>query len=185
MPSHDGPNLNDEMFKVAYEELRRLARALKRNGADSTLTPTALVHEAYLKLAHSGRFQAASPQHLKYTVVRAMRHILLDAARRRAATVHGGRLQRVSIDDPLAQAAAVNPGDVLLVNLALDDLAKASGPLAQAFELQYFGGFPVAEIASVMDISPKQAQRLLRLAKARLAEALVRGQDDGGGRRES
>lgn len=178
MPPHDGPNLNDEMFKVAYDELRRLARALNRGGSDSTLTPTALVHEAYLKLTNSGRFQAASPQHLKYTVVRAMRHILLDAARRRATTVHGGRLQRVSIDDPVAQAAAVNPEDVLLVNLALDDLAKGSALPAQAFELQYFGGFPVAEIASVMDISPKQAQRLLRLAKARLARALVWAQND-------
>jgi len=174
MARHDRPNLNDEMFKVAYEELRRLARALKRGGRDATLTPTALVHEAYVKLTNSGQFRADSPQHLKYTVVRAMRHILLDAARRRAAVVHGGDLRRVPFEDAASQTASVNPEDLLLVSQALDDLARRNELPAQAFELQYFGGLPVAEIASVMEISPKQAQRFLRLAKASLAQTLTR-----------
>ena len=178
--AEESPNLNDEMFKVAYEELRRLARALKRAAPDSTLTPTALVHEAYLKLTASGRFQAVSEQHLKYTVVRAMKHILLDAARRRATSIHGGHLHRVSIEDPLADAASINPEDLLSVGMALDDLARSNELPARAFELQYFGGFQVTEIASVMGISHKQAQKMLRLAKALLAQALTSGSDGAG-----
>ena len=181
MASQDGSNPNDEMFNVAYEELRRLARALKRDGGAPTLTPTALVHEAYIKLTRGGRFHAESPQHLKYTVVRAMKQILLDAARRRATAMHGGGLRRVSLDDPVADAVSVNPDEVLSVGFALDDLAQRNALLARAFELQYFGGFHVAEIASVMEISDKRAQRLLRLAKASLVQALRRGHGTAGG----
>jgi RNA polymerase sigma factor (TIGR02999 family) len=180
MSSHDRDSANDEMFNVAYEELRRLAYALKGGRDDSTLTPTALVHEAYLKLAKAGRFRAESPQHLKYTVVRAMKHILIDAARRRSTAMHGGQLRRVCLDDPVAQVVAVNPADVLALGLALEDLALRDQRLARVFELQYFGGFQVAEIASMMEISEKRAQRLLRLAKASLVQALSRGRSASG-----
>ena len=173
MASQQRPNVNDEMFEVAYQELRRLAKALGRQGRDVTLTPTALVHEAYIKLTQGGRFEAESTQHLTYTVVRAMKQILLDAARRRATTVHGGGLQRVSLDEALGRVATVTPTALLAVGLALDDLAAANPMLARAFELQYFGGFQVVEIASLMDISEKRAQRLLRLARAYLAHTLT------------
>jgi RNA polymerase sigma factor (TIGR02999 family) len=167
------------MFSVAYDELRRLARAVKRARGDPTLNATALVHEAYIKLARATRFHAESPQHLKYAVVRAMRHILLDAARRRSAAVHGGGdapVRRVCLDDPSVQIAALDPQSVLLVGFALDDLAGHSELQARAFELQFFGGLQVAEIAELLGISEKKAQRLLRMAKARLALALARGQ---------
>ena len=180
MAADSPPRLNDEMFKVAYEELRRLARTLNRDGRDATLTPTALVHEAYLKLTNSGRFQAVSPQHLKYTVVRAMKHILLDAARRRATEIHGGHLRRVSLDDTNTDVASIDPRDLLSVGFALDELARLSELPARAFELQYFGGLEVSEIASVMAVTRKRAQQLLRLAKAQLAKALTHGQHADG-----
>jgi RNA polymerase sigma factor (TIGR02999 family) len=175
----DGTTPNDEMFSVAYDELRRLARGLKRAGGNPTLNATALVHEAYLKLSRATHFRAQSPQHLKYAVVRAMRQILLDAARRQSAAVRGGGdapWRRVSLDDPSSQVASLDPRAVLAVGFALDDLAGQSELQARAFELQFFGGLQVAEIAELLGISEKKAQRLLRLARASLALALARGQ---------
>src|SRR5688572_25389192 len=146
----DDGTLNDEMFSVAYDELRRLAHALQRGRGHPTLNATALVHEAYIKLARAKRFRAESPQHLKYTVIRAMKYILLDAARRQAAASRGGGdalLRRVALDDPSAQAASLDPRDVLAVGFALDHLAHQSELQARAFEFQFFGGLQVAEIA--------------------------------------
>jgi len=170
--------LDDAMFSAAYDELRRLAHRLKKGSSNPTLNPTALVHEAYIKLAAAKRFHAESPQHLKYTVVRAMKHVLVDAARRQAAACRGGGevpVRRVALDDASTQAAAFNPEDVLTVSFALDGLAHQSEPQARAFELQFFGGLEVAEIAELMGLSEKKAQRLLRVARASLALALAKG----------
>jgi RNA polymerase sigma factor (TIGR02999 family) len=187
MSADDGTAPNDEMFTVAYDELRRLARGLNRRGGESTLNATALVHEAYIKLSRATRFHAQSAQHLKYTVVRAMKHILLDAARRRSTAARGGGdapLHRVPLDDPAAQTASLDPPGVLSVGFALDDLAGRSELQARAFELQFFGGLQVAEIAEVLGTSEKKAQRLLRLARASLAVALTRGQPPSGSKRQ-
>jgi RNA polymerase sigma factor (TIGR02999 family) len=183
MSADDGAAPNDEMFAVAYDELRRLARGLKRGGGESTLNATALVHEAYIKLSRATRFHPQSAQHLKYTVVRAMRHILLDGARRQSAAFRGGgdpALRRVSLDDPAAQTASLDPRAVLSVGFALDDLAGRSELQARAFELQFFGGLQVSEIAEIIGTSEKKAQRLLRLARASLTLALTRGQPPSG-----
>ena len=166
------------MFSVAYEELRRLARGLRQRGDRTTLNPTALVHEAYIKLSRAGRYRAESPEHLKYTVVRAMKQILMDAARRRAAVVHGGGavpIRRVTLDDPSAEAATLDPLHLLSVGSALDSLAQRDELQAKVFELQFFGGFQVAEIAQTVGSSEKRVQRLLRMAKASLAVALAAG----------
>jgi RNA polymerase sigma factor (TIGR02999 family) len=187
MSADDRTAPNDEMFCIAYEELRRLARSLKAPAGHPTLNATALVHEAYIKLSRATRFRAQSAQHLKYTVVRAMRHILVDAARRQSAAVRGGGdapLRRVPLDDPAAQTASLDPGAVLAVEFALDDLAERSGLQARAFELQFFGGLQVAEIAEILGTSEKKAQRLLRLARASLAVALTRGQPTAGSQRQ-
>jgi RNA polymerase sigma factor (TIGR02999 family) len=162
----------DEIFLAAYDELRRLARGLKRGRNTPTLNPTALVHEAYIRLVGAKRFRAESPEHLKFTLVRAMKYVLLDAARQKAAVSRGGGdspLRRVALDDPAAQAAAISPDDVLAVGGALDALAQGSELQARAFELQFFGGLQIAEIAQLMGVSEKKVQRLLRLARASLA----------------
>jgi RNA polymerase sigma factor (TIGR02999 family) len=186
MSADDGTAPNDEMFSVAYDELRRMARGLQRAGGQSTLNATALVHEAYIKLSRATRFHPQSPQHLKYTVVRAMRFILLDAARRQSAAVRGGGdapLRRVPLGDLSVDTASLDPRAVLSVGFALDDLAQRSELQARAFELQFFGGLQVAEIAELLGTSEKKAQRLLRLAKASLALALTRGKPTSGSTR--
>jgi RNA polymerase sigma factor (TIGR02999 family) len=171
-------SLDDAMFGAAYDELRRLARALTRSRGSTTLNATALVHEAYIKLARASHFRAESPQHLKYTVVRAMKHVLLDAARRRSAVSRGGGdvpARRVALDAPAAQTATFDPDVLLAVGFALESLARQNEQCARVFELQFFGGLQVAEIAELAGLSEKKVQRLLRMAKAALAVALSSG----------
>jgi RNA polymerase sigma factor (TIGR02999 family) len=181
MEQEDPSPQNDELFAAAYAELRRRARALTRRGRDTpTLDATALVHEAYLKLAGNRRFRAESPQHLTFTVVRAMRFVLVDAARRRTAAIRGGGampLRRVPLDDSVAQAAVFDPGELLAMNLALRTLGETHEAEARAFELQFFGGLAVAEIAVAMELSEKRVQRLLRFARALLARMLASADD--------
>lgn len=177
MKPKDDPLPNDEMFAAAYAELRRRARVLTRRQHDTpTLDATALVHEAYLKLAANRRFRAESPQHLTFTVVRAMRYVLIDAARRRGSAIRGGGggapARRVPLDDSAAQAASIDPRQLLAMNFALRALGDAHELEARAFELQFFGGLAIEEIAAAMELSEKKVQRLLRLARAFLARSL-------------
>ena len=183
MTKPEGAPLDDEMFAVVYDELRRLAYGLTRGHDSPTLNPTALVHEAYIKLSRAHHFRAESAQHLKFSVVRAMRHILIDAARRRSAAMRGGphaHVHRVALDDAAPQSASIDPSEILGVDLALSELARQHELPARAFELQFFGGLEIAEIADLLRVSEKKVQRLLKLAKARLAQALARG-DNGAG----
>jgi RNA polymerase sigma factor (TIGR02999 family) len=174
--------LSDEAFSAAYEELRRLAHKVQRGRGDASLNPTALVHEAYIKLVRAKSLHVESPLHLKYTVTRAMKHLLLDAARSRAAAARGGGafpLQRVALDDNAAQSASIDPRELLMVDLALAQLAKHNDVQARMFEFQFFGGLQVAEIADLMELSAKQVQRGLRLARAFLALELGRSHRGG------
>jgi len=176
MASDDRIPHNDEMFVVAYDELRRLARRLHRQSDSPTLNATALVHEAYIKLSKSGRYQAESLGHLKCTVALAMRQILVDAARRRLTVGRGGGsmpAQRLSLDDPSAQAAGLDPTHLMQMEIELARIAEHNELQARVFNLQFFGGFQVSEIAQTVGISEKRVQRLLRMAKASLAQALA------------
>jgi RNA polymerase sigma factor (TIGR02999 family) len=167
----DADDVADELFRTAYDELRRLAHGLRRGHDAPTLNATALVHEAYIKLLGAKRFRAQSPEHLKYTLVRAMKHVLLDAARQKASARGGGGRagRRVTLEDPEAQGAFIDPHEVLAVGSALDALARQNELQARAFELQFFGGLEIAEISRLMGLSEKKVQRLLRLARATLA----------------
>ena len=178
MASEDRTAHNDEMFVVAYGELRRLARRLHRQSDAPTLNPTALVHEAYIKLSKSGRYRAESLGHLKCTVALAMRQILFDAARRRSTVVRGGGsipVRRLSLDDPSVHAAALDPRHLMLMEIELARMADQNELQARVFNLQFFGGFQVSEIAEAIGSSEKRVQRLLRMAKASLARALAHG----------
>ena len=173
--SHSLPN--DEMFTAAYAELRRRARALTRGQRDEpTLDATALVHEAYLKLTAGRSFRAESLQHLTYTAVRAMRFVLIDAVRRRDTASRGGGvapMRRVPLDDSVEDVARVDPDETLSMKFALRDLAERHEREARAFRLQFFVGLTIAETAADMDVSEKTVQRLLRRARAFLADALA------------
>jgi RNA polymerase sigma factor (TIGR02999 family) len=171
MPDAGASSAVDHLFSLTYEELRRLASTVRRGDPCATLNPTALVHEAWIKLADSGPFTQMSRLHFKRIAARAMRQVLVEAARRRHARKRGGDLALVSFDDAVDQPARA--GDELLkLDAALEDLARLNPRQAQMVEVRFFSGLDVAETAAVLDVSEVTVQRDWRAAKAWLAQAL-------------
>lgn len=164
----------DELFSVAYEELRRLAGAVRRGDPSATITPTVLVNEAWIKLANSPTFRATSRLHFKRIAARAMRQILIDAARRRGADKRGAGLAVVTFDDSL-EASTTTADELLALDAALEDLARMHPRQAQMVESRFFGGLDVAETAELMGVSEATILRDWRAAKAWLAQELQRG----------
>jgi len=158
----------DRLFSVTYEELRRLASSIKRSDWEASISPTTLVNEAWMKLAASPAFRSASRLHFKRIAARAMRQVLVEAARRRHAAKRGGDATFVTFDESLAQAAQT-ADDLIALDAALEDLARISARQAAIVESRYFGGFEVAEIAALLDVSEATIQRDWRAARAWLA----------------
>ncbi len=161
----------DQLFSAAYEELRRLAGAVRRHDPSETLNPTALVNEAYLKMAGSRREAPASQLHFKRVAARAMRQVLVEAARRRQALKRGGDRQFVTFDAEVAAAPSA-PDQVLALNEALDRLAALDARQAQMVECRFFGGLDVQETADALAVSPATVARDWRAARAWLAVEL-------------
>lgn len=164
----------DHLFSATYEELRRLATSVKQGDPHETLSPTALVNEAYMKLAASPRFEAASPLHFKRIAARAMRQVLIEAARRRGAQKRGAARPLVTFDDSLDRAAA-SPEEVLALDLALRDLSRMHPRQGSMVELRFFGGLDLAETAELLEVSEATVQRDWRAARAWLAHELHKG----------
>ncbi len=162
----------DELFSLAYEELRRLAAVVRRGDPSATLTPTALVNEAWLKLAGSPPVGATSRLHFKRIAARAMRQVLVDAARRRDAAKRGSGQALVTFDDALEQAAA-SSDELLALDTALDALAQLNPRQAAMVESRFFGGLDVAETAELLGVSEATVLRDWRAAKAWLAHELT------------
>ncbi|HEV3277995.1 MAG TPA: ECF-type sigma factor [Terriglobia bacterium] len=164
----------DHLFSVTYEELRRLASSVRRGDPAATLSPTTLVNEAWLKLANSPPFASISRLHFKRIAARAMRQVLIEAARRRKAQKRGGpEASLVAFEDSLEQAAWF--GDNLLaLNTALDELAQMNPRQAVMVEGRFFGGLDVAETAELLGVSEATILRDWRAAKAWLAHELRR-----------
>jgi RNA polymerase sigma factor (TIGR02999 family) len=164
----------DHLFSATYEELRRLASSVKRSDPSATLSPTTLVNEAWLKLADSPHFMSVSRLHFKRIAARAMRQVLVEAARRRRAHKRGGgEALTVTFDDSLKEAASFGE-DVLALNTALDDLARMSPRQATMVECRFFAGFDIPETAALLDVSETTILRDWRAAKAWLAHELRR-----------
>lgn len=165
----------DHIFSIAYEELRRLASSVRRSDPDASLTPTALVNEAWLKLARSPELASTSPLHFRRIAARAMRQVLIEAARRRIADKRGGPDQSalVTFDDDLMQPPS-GAEDLLGLDAALDELARIEPRQALMVEARFFGGFDVAETAQLLDISEATVLRDWRAAKAWLAHEVRR-----------
>lgn len=165
----------DDLFSAAYEELRRLAATLRRNDPAATLSPTALVNEAWLKLADSPAVARTSPLHFKRIAARAMRQVLVESARRRKADKRGGGAAVVTFDDAMSGVSSVTTAkDVLGLDAALEALALIEPRQALMVESRFFGGLDVAETAELLGVSEATVLRDWRAAKAWLSRELRR-----------
>jgi RNA polymerase sigma factor (TIGR02999 family) len=164
-----------ELSPLLYDQLRAIARnLLRRERPDHTLQPTALVHEAYLQLVDeshlAGRDQEARARFLGYAA-NAMRQILIQHARGRAAAKRGGGKARVDIDD-LAIALPLSDATLIDLDHALDKLAAINPTLAKLAELRLFAGLSVRELAPTMGLSLTTAKEHWALARAWLSRLL-------------
>ena len=161
------PKAAGELLPLVYDELRRVAAARMAGGAPGhTLQPTALVHEAWLRLVgQDNEAQFQSRTHFFAAAAEAMRHILIDHARRKQTLRHGGGQQRVDVDD-LQIAAPAADDELLAVDEALDRLARLDPAKAELVKLRYFVGMTLAEAAAALGISERTAKREWSLARA-------------------
>jgi RNA polymerase sigma factor (TIGR02999 family) len=166
----------DRLFASIYEDLRRRAHRL-RSAPDDTLSTTALVHETYLKLAGS---EVAPNDRLHFFAIaaRAMRQILVNAARDAAAQKRGGGLAAATLDDAIADFGK-DPVDMLMLDQVIDRLGEADARLRQVVELHFFAGLNFAEIGDLLDISERTAMRDWRAARAVLQSAMDEIAADG------
>ena len=161
----------DELFSSAYEELRRLASSVRRGDPSATLNPTALVHEAWIKLARTPAVAGTTPLHFKRIAARAMRQVLVDAARRRSALKRGARPAFITFDESVGPPVATAE-DVLALDAALDELARVNERQALMIESRFFGGLDYRETAELLEVSEATVLRDWRAARAWLAHAL-------------
>jgi RNA polymerase sigma factor (TIGR02999 family) len=161
----------DALMPLVYGELRRLARFYmsgERRGL--TLQPTALVHEAYMRMVDIRRVRWQDRAHFLAVAAHVMRRVLIDLARTRASAKRAGGVQRVAFDERLiADKWSVS---LLALNDALDALALHDARKSQVVELKFFGGLDVEETAEALHISPRTAMRDWRLARAWLVREL-------------
>jgi RNA polymerase sigma factor (TIGR02999 family) len=161
-----------ELLPMVYAELRRLAAArLARERPGQTLQATALVHEAWLRLADSPRQTWESKAHFFGAAAEAMRRILIENARRKQALSHGGGLVQTSLETT-GVAAPVPDEQLLAVDEALDALSREDPQAAQLVKLRFFIGLPHREAAQILGLSHTKADRAWLFAKARLAQVL-------------
>ncbi len=160
----------DDLFDTAYTELRALAaHILRRDGA--TLNPTALVNEAYIKLARSLRIVPESRLHFMRIAARAMRQVLVEAARRKHAIKRGGEVAFVTLDaDAVPTVTGVD--DIIELDRALERLSVLNSRQATLVECRFFGGLEFAEVARVLEVSESTVLRDWRAARAWLAREL-------------
>jgi RNA polymerase sigma factor (TIGR02999 family) len=167
------PTALDRLLPLLYSELHQIAeRHMSRERPDHTLQPTALVHEAFLRLADSA-VDYNDRAHFMRAASRAMRHVLVDYARARNAAKRGDGV-RVTLDEGLA-APDDRVVDLLVLDDALDRLAEAEPRWARVVELRCFGGLEMLEIAAALEISAATAKRDWQFARAWLANVLRGG----------
>ena len=174
-PGAGDPQLQDRLYTAVYGELRALARVLMaRERPDHTLRPTALVNEAYLRLIRTPDVAWEDRAHFFGIASRAMREILVEHARARAAEKRGGDRARVTLDEGLAVAAGPDL-DVIALHEALDGLAGVDQRAARVAELRAFGGLTAVEAAHLLGISKRTADADWNFARLWLRRRLGGG----------
>jgi RNA polymerase sigma factor (TIGR02999 family) len=161
----------DRIFPIVYEELRILARRqLQRAGGSPTLQTTALLHEAYVKLVQQSRATVEDRGHFFALAARAMRHILVDHARKRGAAKRGADRDVTLADEP--SAATAQADEILEIDRALERLEAVDPRLGRVVEMRFFGGMSVEETADALAVSPRTVKRDWQKAKAFLYDQL-------------
>jgi RNA polymerase sigma factor (TIGR02999 family) len=166
------PKAADELLPLVYQELRKLAaHKMAGQAPGHTLQPTALVHEAWLRLAGNEASRFVGREHFFAAAAEAMRHILIDSARRKRAARHGGGQVRVDIES-VEIASLADDDELLAVHDALDKLAAEDSKKAELAKLRYFVGLTFEEAAEVLGISVATAKRHWAYARAFLYEEI-------------
>jgi RNA polymerase sigma factor (TIGR02999 family) len=166
----------DQVFSASYEELHRLAAAVKHKDGNATLSTTTLVNQAWLRLRGSPDLPFDSLLHFKNIAARAMRQILIEAARRRSTQKRGGNGLAifVTLDESTAEAIAANDKELLALDAALNELGRMNPRQARVVESRFFGGLGIPEIAELLGTSEATVLRDWRAARAWLARAIRR-----------
>jgi RNA polymerase sigma-70 factor (ECF subfamily) len=163
-----------QLIPLVYVELRRLAsRCLHRERGDHTLQPTALVHEVFLRLTNNNQPQWQNRAHFFGVAARLMRQILVDYARRHGTRKRGGELKKLPLDEVLAFTPEKST-ELIMLDQALERLSKLDERQARIVEMKFFGGLSMEEIAGVLDISAKTANRDWTMARAWLHQEIRR-----------
>jgi RNA polymerase sigma factor (TIGR02999 family) len=164
----------DQILPHIYDELRRLAGSyLRRERSDHTLQPTALVHEAYMKLIDQNRVKWQNRAHFFGIAAQVMRRILMDHARKHTAEKRGGDADLIPLEEEILIVSQDKSSELLALNDALDELAKIDPEKARIVELRYFGGLSIEETAEVIGVSVPTVNRHWKMAKAWLYSELA------------
>jgi len=173
--SNGDVSARDALVPLVYDELRKIARrCLASQRADHTLQPTALVHEAYLRLARRDSLDWRDRVHFFAMAAQMMRQILVDHARKQAAAKRGGNAITLVIDEALVASKESNL-DVLALDAAMTKLASLDPRQCQIVELRFFGGLSIEETAQVVNISPATTKREWATARLWLHQAMSHG----------
>ncbi|MBW3672312.1 MAG: sigma-70 family RNA polymerase sigma factor [Acidobacteria bacterium] len=163
----------DVLYALVYEQLRMMARGRMTGRAGETLQPTALVHEAFLRLL-KGRANWESRVHFFGAAAEAMRQILIERARTMNRLKRGGERTRVELEDDMA-VEEQKLGELLDLDRALDRLEELEPKLAHVVKLRYFAGLTVEEVSGVLRVSPRSVDRMWLTARAWLQEQIASG----------
>jgi RNA polymerase sigma factor (TIGR02999 family) len=155
----------DRLFGLVYEELHALARAQVRRGPQGTLSPTGLVHEVYLRLVERSGMQLEDRRHFFALSARAMRQIVVDFARRRAADKRGGSAKPLTLDERVL-ALPERAAEIVALDDALGRLETLEPRLSRVVELRFFGGLSIEETAESLGVSPRTVKREWQKARA-------------------
>ena len=165
----------DDLMPLVYKELRRQAAGyLRRERADHTLQPTALINEAYLKLIDQREVKWQNRAHFFAIAAQAMRRILVDYARERHREKRGGAAENLPIEEALTIVSQEKSVDLVALDEALNKLARFDQRQAKVVELRYFSGLSIDETAKILDVSNATIRRDWNMAKAWLHQEITK-----------